>query len=202
MFSEYEVAAILEIPEVLKATQELKTDFLRKEAKYLEICDHDFLSLVFMTPTIGIALANGNISLFEEIGLNKLARKMSKGGYFFKADPVAGAMKFLNKNFDFWEHDFLEVIKICISKTVDIEHLKMNHVPKDDSLVGLTKVLMDVPYIFVRYLTCFFLRQEVEILEEHKIIQVEFDKIKYYGEKLGIHEIPIFISFLNSLSIK
>ena len=50
----------------------------------MDLSEHDFLSLILMTPTVGIALANGSISLFEELALNKMARKMSKGGYFLK----------------------------------------------------------------------------------------------------------------------
>ena len=50
-------------------------DFLKTEAPYLEISDEDFFSLVVMAPTIGIAMADGKITLFEEMALNKKARK-------------------------------------------------------------------------------------------------------------------------------
>ena len=70
MFTEYEIETMVEIPEILEAALELKKDFLKTEAPYLEINDHDFYSLIMMAPTIGIALADGTISLFEEIALN------------------------------------------------------------------------------------------------------------------------------------
>ena len=82
MFSEYEVETFMKIPEVNERVKSLKKDFITSEAKFLEISDHDFLSLILMTPSVGVANANENISLFEEIVLNKMARKMSKGGLF------------------------------------------------------------------------------------------------------------------------
>ncbi|MGB3465403.1 MAG: hypothetical protein WBA74_09035, partial [Cyclobacteriaceae bacterium] len=88
MFTEYEIETMVERESILSAVNELKIDFLKTEAPYLEISDHDFLSLVMMTPTVGIALANGSVSLFEELALNRKARKLSKGGYFIKKDPV------------------------------------------------------------------------------------------------------------------
>ena len=97
MFTEYEIETMLHIKEVQEANAILRKDFLKNEAPYLEITDHDFFSLVMMTPTLGIAMADGNVSLFEELALNKKARKLSKGGYFMKKDPVVYAMKFLLK---------------------------------------------------------------------------------------------------------
>ena len=77
MFTEYEIETMMEYPEVQSATLELKKEFLKAEAPYLEIGDEDFFSLIVMTPTIGIAMADGNISFFEEMALNKKARKLS-----------------------------------------------------------------------------------------------------------------------------
>src|SRR5690606_23114387 len=124
MFSENEIATMIEIPEVLDSVTAIRKAFIEKEANFLEISEHDFLSLIMMTPTVGIALSNGTISLFEELALNKMARKMSKGGFFLKVDPVAHAMKFLIKNFTNWELPFYEVIKLCMSKTFDKNSLK------------------------------------------------------------------------------
>ncbi len=95
MFTEYEVELMIEDPKIQEATFELKKDFIKTEAPYLEISDQDFFSLVMLSPTVGIALANGSVSLFEELALNKKARKLSKGGYFLKKDPVVYAMKYL-----------------------------------------------------------------------------------------------------------
>ncbi len=99
---------MVEEPAILEATKALKQEFVNKEAEFLDISDHDFLALAMMTPTVGIALANGSVSLFEELALNKKARKLSKGGYFLKRDPVVDGMKYLIKDFDIWRNKFFE----------------------------------------------------------------------------------------------
>ena len=50
MFTEYEIATMIGDEEILKATEELKKDFIRKEAPYLEVNDHDFFSLIMLAP--------------------------------------------------------------------------------------------------------------------------------------------------------
>ena len=198
MFSENEVAIMIEIPEVLDAVTELRKDFVTNEANFLEISEHDFLSLVMMTPTVGIALANGSMSLFEELALNKMARKMSKGGFFMKVDPVAHAMKFLVKNFEPWEEKFIAIIKICMNATFDLEDLKREKVNSDD--FGLA--IMHMPYLFVRCLSSFFLHDDADIVELRQISSVEFEKVKDIGSKLGLSDYPIFKAFCKTYEVK
>lgn len=198
MFSENEIATMIEIPEILDATTKVKEDFIKNEANFLEISEHDFLSLIMMTPTVGMALANGSISLFEELALNKMARKMSKGGFFLKVDPVAHGMKFLIKNFEAWEMKFYHVIKVCMENTFSLEDLKNERV-KDDSFA---RTVMRVPYIFVRFLSSSFLHDDSDVVEQRSISKVEFEKIEDIGKKLGLAEYPIFKAFLNTFEIK
>ncbi len=203
MFSENEVATMIEIPEVLDAVIALRKEFIEQEANFLEISEHDFLSLVLMTPTVGIALANGSISLFEELALNKMARKMSKGGFFLKIDPVAHAMKFLFKNFDRWELQFLEVIKICMDKTFNKNQLKRNNANDDAvNIIGFAQELMQAPYFFVRCISSFFLHDDSEIVEERSISRVEYDKILDIGTKLDLNQYLVFTAFCNTFSVK
>ena len=65
MFTENEVAIMLENKSIENSVVELKKDFIGQEAQYMELSDHDFLSLVLLTPSVGIALANNSVSLFE-----------------------------------------------------------------------------------------------------------------------------------------
>ena len=125
MFTEYEIETMMEYPEVQSAALELKKEFLKAEAPYLEISDEDFFSLIVMTPTIGIAMADGSISLWEEMALNKKARKLSKGGYFMKKDPVVYAMKYLIKNYDNWSDRFFEVLKTTIRTSCKLDELNL-----------------------------------------------------------------------------
>ncbi|MTI38512.1 hypothetical protein [Fulvivirga lutimaris] len=203
MFSENEIATIIEIPEVLDEVIKLRKEFIETEANFLEISEHDFLSLIMMTPTVGVALANGTISLFEELALNKMARKMSKGGFFMKVDPVAHAMKFLIKSFDKWELPFLEVIKIAITNTCDLKSLKLNNANDEaDNIIGFARELMYAPYAFVRFMTSFFLHDEAEIVEERAISSVEFEKIQDIGNKLEISQYLVFTLFCKTFELR
>ncbi|NQZ77788.1 MAG: hypothetical protein HRT61_17035 [Ekhidna sp.] len=198
MFTEYEIEAMIEYPEVKEATIALKKDFLKAEAPYLEISDEDFFSLIIMTPTIGIAMADGKISLFEEMGLNKKARKLSKGGYFMKKDPVVYAMKYLIKNYYNWDDKFLGVLKETIKTTCGLT--------KDDyaegSLTGdidyneFRKAVMNSKYLLIRFIASFFLENDEDIINQnHKVGKEEFQRMIIVGEKLELDKIPVYQMF-------
>ena len=203
MFSEYEVDTFVKIPAVSSAVQELKKDFIITEAKFLELSDHDFLSLALMTPAVAIANANNNISLFEEIALNKMARKMSKGGYFLKSDPVERGMKFLIKGFDKWEEKFLNLLKLVMHSAFSKSTVHTTITSEDEiSFERFPLELMHVPFILVRFMTAFFLQGQTEIVEEHKISQVEYEKIVELGNKLDIADLNVFKAFCTTFKIK
>ncbi|MBL3657298.1 hypothetical protein [Fulvivirga sediminis] len=203
MFSENEIATLVEIPEIRKVTLEAKQRFIEGEVSMLEITNHDFLSLIMMTPAIGVALANGSISLFEELALNKMARKMSKGGYFMKVDPVAHAMNYLIKNYMNWEQPFFEVIKQCMDHTFNKEQLlSMKSSDMVDPVQRFARDLMTVPYIFVRFLSTVILNDESDIVEQRSISKVEYEKILDIGEKLGLYDMPVFDSFCRTFEVK
>ncbi len=170
----------------------------------MEISDHDFLSLVILTPSVGIALANGSVSLFEEISLSKKARKLSKGGYFMKKDPVVVAMGFLIKKYPIWEDRFCEHLRLLVDKTLDIEELMKSPVNSPEvsdeqfCLAGLKS-----SFIFVRYITSFFLDDEEEdLVAEVNISRVEYDTLMEIAKKLGFDQIPLFLKFTTKLNIK
>ena len=170
MFTENEVAALVAVPGIQEATFELKKEFLKEEAPFLEISDHDFLSLVILTPSIGIALANGSVSLFEEISLNKKARKLSKGGYFMKKDPVVVGMGYLIKKYSVWSDRFCGLLRQLIDATLDVEELKRSNINtpdvSDDSfcLAGLQS-----SFIFIRYITSFFLDDRYRLVADAQL---------------------------------
>ena len=203
MFTENEVAAIAALPGITEKNQELKKDFVKEEAKYLELSDHDFLSLVMMAPSVGIAKANGSVSFFEEQALNKKARKLSKGGYWMKKDPVVVGMKYLIRNYERWEEPFFEFIREIMSKTFDMEDLKRLQV--DESATDEQFVLegLKTPFVFIRFLTSFFMNDEEEdLVAERKLSQTDFDRVVEIGEKLGFSEVPVFRKFLTKFVIR
>jgi len=204
MFTENEVASLISMEEIQEKVQSLKNEFIEKEAQFLEIQDHDFLSLIIITPSVGIALANGSVSLFEEISLNKKARKLSKGGYWMKKDPVVVAMGYLIKHYDVWADKFYAVLKYIMEITYNIENLKKSNVDEP----GITDeefcfAGLQSPFIFIRYLTSFFLDDEEEdLVAERHLSQVERDRILDIGDKLGFTEIPLFNKFVTKLKVR
>lgn len=205
MFTEYEIDTMVELPEVLSATQALKKDFCKTEAPYLEISDHDFFSLIMMTPTLGIALADGSVSLFEELALNKKARKLSKGGYFMKKDPVVYAMKFLLKKYDIWNEKFFSVLITAMHSSFDMHKMETQHFDHDIEVTyeEYKKEVLNTPYILIRFIASFFLENDEEIISTNRHIgRNEYLQLLKIGEQLGLNKLPVFQMFCKTFDQK
>jgi len=204
MLTANEITIILEDQEVLESIQKLKSDFRSKEAPYLDISDHDFLSLVIMMPSISITLSTGDISLLEEMALNKKARTISKGGYYLKKDPVVYAMSFLVKNAQEWEDRFFQTIKLAMDKSFDKSLIEGDDL--DLSKISereFKKRLMNAPYMFIRFLHSFFWDDTHEDLsDKRRISKIEFKKVREIGDKLDLSKTIIFRKFLNTFDVK
>lgn len=204
MFTEKEVGALLKYPGIIEKLDALKQQFIDEEAEYLEIEAHDFLALILMTPSVGIALSNGSVSLFEEMALNKKARKLSKGGYFLKKDPVVFAMEHLIKGYDKWAPIFYESIKNLMHKTIDVDtcldkNFKIEDTDESEQFVHVLKS----PFIVVRFLTSFFMNDEEEdIFSDRKISQIEYDRVHEIAVQLGFNDFPIYHIYHSRLVIK
>ena len=203
MFTEYEIHTMVENKAILDATIVLKKDFIKNEAPYLEISDHDFFSLVMMAPTVGIALANGSVSLFEELALNKKARKLSKGGYFMKKDPVVYAMKYLIKKYDDWDDKFYDVIKLSMEELFHKKDLEAPYDPDQEFDYEQYKVeVLKMPYIFIRFLSSFFLEDDENIISYKNMNKTDFGRLVEIGNKLGLDKIPLFHKFCKTFKVK
>lgn len=204
MLTANEIAIILEDVEVLESVQNLKNDFRKEEAPYLDISDHDFLSLIIMMPSISITLSSGDISLLEEMALNKKARTISKGGHYLKKDPVVYAMSFLINNASKWEDRFFETIKLAMEKSFDksligAESIDLSKVSDRE----FKKRLMNAPYMFIRFLHSFFWDDTHEDLsDKRRISKIEFKKVLEIGEKLDLSKTIIFRKFLDTFDVK
>lgn len=205
MFTEYELDTLVGIPEIKEANFQLKKDFIKSEAPYLEISDHDFFSLVMMAPTLGIALADGKVSLFEELALNKKARKLSTGGYFMKKDPVVYAMKFLLKNYDKWSDKFMAVLKLAMEVSLQKEGLEKKAFDQEEE-VDYETYKMEVlrtPFIMIRFIASFFLENDEEIISNERHCQKsEYRRMLEIAEQLGLTEIRIFQMFYRTFEVK
>lgn len=203
MFTEYEIESLIEHDDLILATRQLKKDFLSKEAPYLDISDENFFSLMMMVPTVGVALANGSVSLFEEMALNKKARKLSTGSYYLKKDPVVFGMKFLIKKYDAWEEEFLGFVKLVMEKSFDLKGMEKEFDAERKVSIGEYRLeMLNAPYVFIRFLASFFLESDDDVFGPRRVNSTDFDRIKAIGEKLGLDKIPLFHYFCDTFEVK
>ncbi|MCP4459873.1 MAG: hypothetical protein GY816_17900 [Cytophagales bacterium] len=204
MFTEYEIDTMMEIREIQQATFELKKYFIKSEAPYLELNDHDFFSLVMMAPTIGIAKADGKVTLFEELALNKKARKLSKGGYFMKKDPVVYGMKFMIDKYEDWEDNFCEILNKAMHMTFDMKTLEITEVPLEAvTYEDYKRQVLKSPYILIRFIASFFLEHDEDIINKKRTIgQSEYRSMLKIGEKLGLNKLKVFQMFCKTFDVK
>ena len=204
MFTENEISSLIIDPEIKRVTQQLKEDFIEKEAPFLELSDHDFLSLILLTPSVGIALANKSVSLMEEMALNKKARKYSKGGYFMKQDPVVTAMGYLIKHYESWSDIFYAHIKVLLEQLIDKEELMNSSIDGDNVTDEEYCVeILKSPFILVRALSSFLSNSEHEdFVEIRKVPKDEYNRILEILEKVDLINLPIVKKHLTKLVVK
>ncbi|MFT6962963.1 MAG: hypothetical protein ACJAWV_002697 [Flammeovirgaceae bacterium] len=203
MLTDSEIVTLMQDNEVLNASLELKKEFLRAEAQFLDIGDDDFVSLMLLAPSVGIALANGSISLFEELSLNKKARFLSRGSYFLKKDPIVHGLKYLVKHFDQWEERCYAFVKAVMLSTLNKNKFVYAALTNPESTTGdLSQDILNAPYILVKFISFMFLEEEDDLLNASMISEVELKKVQEIGEKLGLGEMPLFKLFYDSFELK
>ncbi len=203
MLTDSELMILMQDQEVLSNAMNLKRDFLRHEPDFLDMSDDDFVSLVLLTPSVGVALANKSISLFEELILQHKARKLSRGSYFWKKDPIVKALDYLIANFDLWEDKFYDFLRVLIFSSLRKNQVVLASVSDPNSLTGDFNVdILNAPFILVKSLSFIFLSEDDDLMNDKVISRVEFEKVKHIGEKLGMGQLPIFKSFCDSFTVK
>ncbi len=198
MFSETEIAIILQDKSIDKVVEQLKKNFTEKEAPYLTLSNHDFFALILLSPEVGLKLADNSISLSEELSLQKKARKYSKGGFFLSKDPVVGSLKFLIKNFKSWEDEFYEAIQKCFLILVK----PTNHQIINDTNISFENKVMQSPYLLIRFISSLFLDNIEDILNPGMLKKVEYDKLIEIGDKTSLNNYLIFKEFTSKYHLK
>lgn len=203
MLTDGELTTLMEDQEVLDAIMTLKSQFIKSESQFLEMTDDDFISLVLLAPSVGVALANGTISLFEELTLNKKARKLSRSSYFLRKDPIVHALQFLVKNFSKWENDFYKLIKLVLFSTFKDCPKFLEAVRNPENTThDLAKDVLNTPYILVKIISFLFTEEEEDLLNQRSISKIEYNKILEIGQKLDLDKLPIFQMFSKSFVIR
>ncbi|MBB6461560.1 hypothetical protein [Flammeovirga kamogawensis] len=181
----------------------LKKDFLKIDPNFMDLSDDDFISIILISPSIGITLANGSVSHYEEITLRRKARKLSRRSFFQKNDPLAPALKYLSYNFTEWEHRFYELIKITMHSSLKANNVILETLKNPESLTGdLKRDILNAPFIFVKFISFLFMEEDDDLLNERSITEVELDKIKEIGSVLEIDNVPVFQVFCNSFMVR
>ncbi|GAA5036999.1 hypothetical protein GCM10011506_32850 [Marivirga lumbricoides] len=198
MFSEEEIAIIISNKQIDEVVAQLKKEFIESEARYLKIKNHDFLAIILLSPEVGKKMANQNISLGEEMSLQKKARKYSKGGFFLSKDPVVDGLKYLIKSFPKWEDKFYTAINKCLDILIQTEELQLIN----DNSISFESRLMRSPYFLVRFISSLFLESDEEILQTRKIKKDELEKLNEIGEKVGLGKHLIFKEFMAKYELK
>ena len=203
MLTDTELSTLLEDESLLEDITNLKRDFLRAESSFMDVGDDDFISLVLMTPSVGVALANGSISLFEDLSLTRKARNLSRGSYFLREDPINQMLVYLIDHFDQWEARFYGIIQKIVHSSLKHSPLMQEAIANPAVSTGeLARDMLNTPYILIKFLAFMFLEETDDLLAPSIISPVELEKIKSIGETIGIGHLPIFHTFVNTFKVR
>lgn len=180
------------------------------EAHYQAFCEahpdfekakaEDFFTLALLGPSIAMALANGYISFFEELSLERKARSLCDANTM----PVLSrGMAYLIKHFDDWEERLYELVAVVLHGYTT-QHPKVTHLwSRPESLSGdLEMDFMAAPYALVKILNFLFLEDEEYMFDRRTISSLEYEKIKAVGEKVGLMPFPLFRNFMESYDVR
>ena len=202
MLTENEVGQIIAIPEIKEIVQQVYHGFVKEEEQLESINLHDFFSGMLIAPSIAMARVDGSTSLFEELTLNKKARRISKGGFFLTKDPVVKLIDLLQTRWDSWETKFLEALSEVIMRLApEINEEKALNLPTD-STNNIFLAIARSSYLLVRLLETFFLPEGDLISNTRPISKGEFQKMLSIGDQLQLSGVPSFQSFIKTFEVK
>lgn len=200
MLTKEEIIELTDNALIKKEISTLQKDFSQVDTCFAEIEADDFAAFILLTPSVSIALANREITFFEEMMLNKKARQLSQDAYFIKRDPIVHALQFLVIHFEEWEDRFLGVIRLMVESLLEKNQLSkevmsmQQHLDKE-SLLALT------PPLFTKLLAFLFLDKEEGFYTPRKVSAFDYKKILEISKKLRINEFTIFQRFYETFSV-
>lgn len=200
MLKESELLMLASDEKVQNAIAALRQDFQQAGKDFDEIINDDFTALILLAPAVGVALANKEITLFEELMLNRKARQLSRDYYFIKQDPIVDAMKYLVIHFDAWESKFYEVISLMIDAIL-AQHKQTKEDMKAQQILDNKELILATPPILIRLIAFLFLDREEGFFESRNVPIYDYKKIWEIGVRLGIDEFIIFQRFYETFSV-
>jgi hypothetical protein len=200
MLTGNELTALADDKEVKKAIQALRTDFNTLEKDFENIIEEDFIALIFLSPAVGLALANRQITFFEELMLNRKARQLSRHSYFIEKDPIVFAMKYLVIHFPAWENKFYAVIALILATILAKNEIVHESLIANQHLDN-EELILDYPPLFVSLLAFLFLENEENFFNTRKVSVFDYKKILEIAKKLNITELPLFQRFYETFEV-
>lgn len=203
MLNQRELNILLEEPQTTKDLEALRIEFVKKAPQNQKISNMDFISLVLLTPSLGIALAHGKISFFEELSLNKKVRTLSNKSKLLKNDALFYALRYLKNNFSDWEDNFYQLIKLILYSSLKKNSLIWDTFQQQNASTNDLQIdILNAPYIFVKLMTFLFLEDGETFNNKRSIAKTEYEKIVEIGEKLELNNVPLFQQFCNGFDIR
>ena len=198
MLTENEIAQLLEIPEVKSIVEELHASFTNTELPLKTIELHDFFSGLLLAPSVALAQVDGTTSLFEELSLNRKARRFSKGGFLLQHDPVVKMIIHLQTCFKLWEDRFFSSLQKIVR--VVVPELSGYGISGSSTTPGVS--ILHSSYILVRLLETFFLPEGEELTNKRRVSNLEYEKISSIADNLQLTAIGSFQNFINTFEVK
>ncbi len=196
-FDELEIAALLTNRTIQSQVQQLKAQWA-----FRDLDDGDFFALLLLAPAIGLAMANGSISLYEELALNKKARHFSKGNYFLRKDPIMeGMSKFINDFAQFEQPSYELLARVMANALARYPEVALRPAQTEFDPPDFRAVLLNGPYVVVKMLGALFLNDEDLILQPRGISRTEYDKLVIIGQYLGLGNTEIFQAFCQTYTL-
>ncbi|MCC5944423.1 MAG: hypothetical protein JJT94_05765 [Bernardetiaceae bacterium] len=203
MLTESEINVLLNEEHFANTTQNLKAQFQKAAALEEELSYNDFFVLMMVMPSISIALANGKISIFEEISIFRKAQQLSRRKKIEKEDVLYQALTYLTSNFKEWETPFYTQIKNILYVSLQANPKLWAYIQSEDSVTGdYHKDLLNAPYILLKLIKFLFLEEEQELVGKHLISRSEHETIQKIGQTIDLHKIPLFQFFMASFDVR
>jgi hypothetical protein len=190
-FHETEIAALLASRPVAAQVRQYKA---RWSLEHLS--DSDFFAIVLLSPAVGLALANDNISLYEEMSLGKKARYFSKGGFFLRKGPVVEGLDRLIREFEALGPDCYALLALVIADM--LAQYPAQSLPLADlelDLPDYRSILLSAPYFLTKLLAVIFLTEDEALLQPRSISRADYDELEHIGQQLGLAGTEAFRAF-------
>ncbi len=202
MLNETEILLLKHDELVQTKLEQLRQEFISINPD-LKLSLDDILALVLIAPAVGVALANENMSIFEELSLENKLKQFTRRRDLTAKDDVLKAYQTVLGDFYTWENKLYHVLRYVVNFSLDkqkeVKELLFN---EDLSNTEWGIAAMNAPYYLIKILNLIFLADDKNMTSEKRILPIELKKIYAIGEVIDLANMPIFIKFCSTFKLK